>query len=148
MIHRTLGGPETDRSGTHPVVVVQRGRKVQPTGISARAPDQGFEFCPHDAGMHAPVERSLSKTAVGTRDDVLAADQLSDPYDSLADEFGMLDQVGCVANHARHQHFAGREFDFPPEEPFVRSRAEGSRRFRPGSHSGEFAAPDKRHEPR
>ena len=39
--------------------------------------------------MHAPVERSLSKTAVGTRDDVLAADQLSDPYDSLADEFGM-----------------------------------------------------------
>jgi hypothetical protein len=60
----------------------------------------------------------------------------------------MLDHVGRVANHARHQHFAGREFDFPPEEPFVRSRAEGSRRFRPGSHSGEFAAPAKRHEPR
>jgi hypothetical protein len=79
VIHRTLGGPETDRSGTHLVVVVQRGRKVQPIGISARAPgwqaeppDQGFEFCPHDAGMHAPVERSLSKTAVGTRDDVFS----------------------------------------------------------------------------
>jgi hypothetical protein len=39
--------------------------------------NQGLEFGPHHARMHAPVEQPLRKSTIGTSDNVFVADQLN-----------------------------------------------------------------------
>jgi hypothetical protein len=62
---------------------------------------------PSDAGR-VSIRRALRKAAMGAGNDVVAPDQPRQPHDTLADEFGMLDDVGGVAGHAGHQHLACR----------------------------------------
>lgn len=44
-----------------------------------RALGHGFQLCPHDCGMNAPVELLLGKAAIGASDDVLATDKAGKP---------------------------------------------------------------------
>ena len=48
------------------------------------------------------------KPAVGSGDDVLAADDLGEPHDPLGDQFGVLHQVGGVTDDARNEDLARR----------------------------------------
>src|SRR2546425_5077300 len=90
--------------------------------FSAREPRAGserLEFGPHDRRMYAPVERPLREAAVGSAHQVLAPHELSYPDEPLSDQFRMLDDVGGVADDARHQFLSGRELDLLPDAPFV-----------------------------
>src|SRR3954471_22282489 len=64
--------------------------------LLAREPSpryQRFEFCPHDRGVDAAIERPLRKAAVGTRDHVLATQQFGEAYDTLCDKFRMFHHI-------------------------------------------------------
>src|SRR5260221_13022187 len=69
-----------------------------------RAVRQRFELCPHDGGMHPAVKRALGETAIGACHHILAPEQPGEAHDALGDQLGMLDDVGGVADHARHKH--------------------------------------------
>ena len=51
--------------------------------------------------------------------DILAPDNVGEGFDALRDQLGMLDNVGGVADHARHDDLAGRQLDVLPDCPFV-----------------------------
>src|ERR1700759_36127 len=78
-----------------------------------------FKLCPHDARMHAAVERPLSKAAVGPGNDILAPDELGVADDAFAHELRVLDHIGGMADDTRHQDLARRQFDVLPDAPFV-----------------------------
>ena len=69
--------------------------------------------------MDATRKRALCEAAIRAAHDVLAPDDFRQPHNSLGDEFGMLDDVGGVTDHAWDQHFAGRQFCGFPNPPFV-----------------------------
>src|ERR1700720_4294375 len=52
---------------------------------NARAFGHGFQFCPHDAWMHAPVELLLRKSAVGASNHVLSPDDARKSHDPFGD---------------------------------------------------------------
>src|SRR6266550_3292230 len=84
-----------------------------------RAFGHGFQFCPHDAGVHAPVELLLRKAAVGAGDHVLASNYIGKPDDAFGNEFRMLDHIGAVAYHAGSQNLPLGKFDVFPDPPLV-----------------------------
>jgi hypothetical protein len=49
---------------------------------------------------HSTSTHSTAEAAVGGRDDVVPADRLGVPGDAVGDEFGVLDDVDGVADHA------------------------------------------------
>ena len=101
----------------------------------ARAFDQGFQLRPHDGRMNAARERALREAAIGAAHDVLAADDLGEPHDPLGDQFGMLDDIGGVTDHARDQDFSGRELHAFPHPPLMRvTRIGGFERVMADAH--------------
>src|SRR6202140_2478006 len=60
-----------------------------------------------------------AQSAIGASDHVRAPDRFGEVADSLRDELGMLDEVGGVADHARHDDLAGGQLDVLPQRPFV-----------------------------
>src|SRR3982074_3254347 len=69
--------------------------------------------------MDAAVERPLRKAAIGSGDHILAAQGLRVADDALGDEFGVLDDVGGVADDTRDQYFALGQFDVLPDFPLM-----------------------------
>src|SRR4029453_3177748 len=80
---------------------------------------KGSQFRPHDGGGNAWRKGTLRKAAIGPAHDVLASDDVGEPHDALGHEFGMLDDIGRVADDARDQHLAWRQLDRSPDHPFV-----------------------------
>ena len=62
---------------------------------------ESLKLRPGDLRMH-----TTAKPAIGRGDDVVAADRLGKVDDPLGDEFGVLDEVGRVADDAGHDHLA------------------------------------------
>ncbi len=88
--------------------------------VAMRAPSASdFSFAHMMVGMDAARERALRKAAVGAAHDVLAADDLGEPHDPLGDQFGMLDDIGGVTDHARDQDFSGRKLHALPHSPLM-----------------------------
>src|SRR5271167_265627 len=100
------------------------GRCCRASGSSCSAPElmagqcralrQCLELGPSDLRVDAPA-----KTAIGRGDDLLAADCIGKAQDTLGDQFGVLDDVGGVADHARQDQLAVRELDVLPYLPLV-----------------------------
>ena len=99
----------------------RRGCCVLETGLSpkllrgeAGAFGEAAQFGPGEVGMDPAAE-----AAIGAGDDVLAADDLGIAQDAVGDELRVLDEVGGVADHTRHQHLARRQFRLLPYPPLV-----------------------------
>ena len=75
---------------------------------------EAAQFGPGEVGMDPAAE-----AAIGAGDDVLAADDLGIAQDAVGDELRVLDEVGGVADHTRHQHLARRQFRLLPYPPLV-----------------------------
>jgi len=69
--------------------------------------------------MDSSHVRPLSEAAIRPRQDILASNQGRELDNSLSNKFGMLDDVGRMANHARNQHLVCWKFDSLPHTPFV-----------------------------
>ena len=69
--------------------------------------------------MHALHERPLRKAAVGACDDTVAANELAEPHQTLSHEFGMLDDIGLMRDHAGNELAAFRQLHPFPHPPFV-----------------------------
>ncbi len=65
------------------------------------------------------MERALGESAVGARHQVLAAEQLAEAHQPLGHQLRVLDDVGSVADHPRHQDFPWRQLDALPDAPLV-----------------------------
>src|ERR1700674_2739944 len=78
-------------------------------GGELRALRERLELRPGDLWVHAAAE-----PAVGRGDDVLAAYRLGEADDPVGDQFGVLDQVGRVADDARQDPFARGQLDVLP----------------------------------
>ena len=63
--------------------------------------------------MDAARERTLREAAIGAAHDIFAADDLGEPHDPLCHQFGMLDDVGGVRDHAGDQYPARTASPFP-----------------------------------
>src|SRR5262249_41880838 len=59
------------------------------------------------------------QSAIGTRNHVLAADQLRIAYQALGDQLRVLDEVAEMSHHAGHQHLAIRELPLFPDSPLM-----------------------------
>src|SRR5712672_2879333 len=99
----------------------RRGCCVLEAGLSpkllrgeAGAFGEAAQFGPGEVGMDPAAE-----AAIGAGDDVLAADDLGIAQDAVGDELRVLDEVGSVADHTRHQHLARRQFRLLPYPPLV-----------------------------
>src|SRR5579863_8816157 len=75
---------------------------------------QRDELCPCQLRVDASAE-----TAIRASNDVFAAHDLCKADNSIGDKFGMLDQVGRVADDTGHQELAVRQLDILPHFPFV-----------------------------
>ena len=62
---------------------------------------------------------AAAEAAIGRGDDPLAADQIRKAQDALGDQFGMLDDIRCMADDAGQDHFAVGQFDVLPDLPFM-----------------------------
>src|ERR1700719_3835674 len=60
---------------------------------------EAAQFGPGEVGMDPAAE-----AAIGAGDDILAADHLGIAQDAIGDEVRVVDEVGGVADHTRHQH--------------------------------------------
>ena len=90
-----------------------------------------FELGPADRGVADP----RAETAIGAGQHVLAADQLGVAHQALGDQIGMLDEVGAVADDARDQGGAFRQFHLLEDPPLVlMARVRGLDRIAPGAH--------------
>ena len=89
-------------------------------GCQPRALCQRGEFEPGHAwmGIVEPQGRG-GKTAVGSRDDVIAPDDLGKPHDPFGDQFRVFHQVGGVADHAGDEDLSGGELDPLEDMVFV-----------------------------
>ena len=79
----------------------------------------GFQLCPHDGRMNAPVELLLGKAAIGAGDHVFAAHEPDEPHDALGHKLGMFHDVCTVADDAGCQNLAGRQLHILPNFPLV-----------------------------
>src|SRR5262249_61484258 len=71
----------------------------------------GFEFLPHDRGMHFRLVEGLrGESAVRSGHDILAPYQLGEADQPFGDPFWMLDNVAGMGDDAGAQHFAWRQF--------------------------------------
>src|SRR5882724_2769262 len=76
----------------------------QLAGRQSGALRQRGKLEPGHAGMGiVEPQGGGGKAAVGSRDDVLATDDLGEPHDPFGDQFGVLHQVGGVTDHARNE---------------------------------------------
>src|SRR4051812_23861513 len=128
-------GSASHLSGSGPPFDLSLGGAFSPGGAFSRWPlrsprpkvragkagafDQRFELRPHDLRMHAGKVGHLREAAVRACDHVLAPDEAGQPDDALGDEFGMLDDVGGVADHAGNQHRILRQLELFPQSPFM-----------------------------
>src|SRR5712675_1642328 len=85
----------------------------------ARAFDHGFQFCPHNARVHASIELLLRESAVGAGDYVLAPDKLRKPHNAFRNEFWMFDDIRAVAHDARSQNLSFGKFYVLPNAPLM-----------------------------
>ena len=69
--------------------------------------------------MDALDVRRLREATIGAAHDVFTADQSREAHQPLGDQFWMLDNIGGVADHARNELMAGRQFCRLPYPPFV-----------------------------
>src|SRR4030088_1187648 len=69
--------------------------------------------------MHAGEIGHLREAAIRARNHVLAPDQASQSNDAFGNQFGMLDDVGCMAYHAGDQHRILGQLEVLPQPPFV-----------------------------
>src|ERR1700757_1106837 len=90
------------------------GSAPELTGGERGALCQRFELGPGDLWMDAAAE-----TAIGRRNDPLFADKVRKPDDALRDEFGVLDDIGGVADDARQDQFTIGQLDLLPHLPLV-----------------------------
>jgi len=63
--------------------------------------------------------RRSSSAAIGAGNHVLVADRFREVADTLRDQFRVLDQVGGVADHARHDELVAGQLDLLPQRPLV-----------------------------
>ena len=79
--------------------------------LAAREPsafDERLQLGPHDRRMDALHERPLGKSAIGTGNEVLSANQRRKANNAFSDQFGMLDNVGHVTDHPWNENFVSR----------------------------------------
>ena len=62
---------------------------------------------------------AATKPAIGTGNDVFAADNIGIAHDPICHHLRMLDDVRRVADDARNKQFAFRQLDVLPHAPFV-----------------------------
>ena len=93
-----------------------RSAELRPEGLrgEAGAFGEGAELGPGEVGVDAAAE-----AAIGTGNDVLAADDLGVAQDAVGDELRVLDEVGRMADDAGHQHLTRRQFGVLPHSPLV-----------------------------
>ena len=60
-----------------------------------------------------------AEPALGRGDDPLAADQVREAQDTVADQLGMLDDIGRVADDSGQDQLAVGQFHVLPDLPFV-----------------------------
>src|ERR1700733_12379987 len=66
-----------------------------------------LELLPHHAVMDfGPVQRLRGEAAIGSRNHVVAADEIGKAQNALADQFGMLDDIAGMGDDAGAQHLA------------------------------------------
>src|SRR5262245_26663445 len=80
---------------------------------------QRAELGPYDIRVHAARADVNTEAAIDTGHDVVAADELRIPFDSLGDELRMLDVVGLGLDDAGYQHLAIRQLHGLEQHPFV-----------------------------
>ena len=86
----------------------------QPLRRKPRAFGECGELRPNQILMQAGAQ-----PAIGAGDHVVAPDRYGEVANPLRDQLGMLDEVGGVADHARHDDLAGGQLDVLPQPPFV-----------------------------
>src|SRR5690242_15096670 len=69
---------------------------------------------PGDLRMDAAAE-----TAVGAGDDVFPADEFSERDEAIGHKFGVLDQIGGVADDTRDENLSGGELHVAPDFEFM-----------------------------
>ena len=69
--------------------------------------------------MHFLGARKRGEAAIGSSDDVFAADDFGVAHDAFGHQLRMLDENGGVRNHARYEDFAVRQLNVLPNLPFV-----------------------------
>src|SRR5581483_1825484 len=85
----------------------------------ARAFRLGAQFCPLNGGMNAARHGRLREAAIRARHHALAADDFGEADQTLGDEFGMLYDVGDVADDAGNEHAVLGNLHVLPDSPFV-----------------------------
>jgi hypothetical protein len=85
----------------------------------ASAFDQRLQLRPHYRGMHAAIMHSRRKPAVDAGDHVFWPHQFGEAYHAFGNERGMFNNVCGVADNARDQLAAGREYDMFSDPAFV-----------------------------
>src|SRR3984885_9837251 len=102
-------------------VLLHRGRSLTPEfgRGKARPLSQRFELSPHDRRVNAMDEWALCEAAIRSPDHVVAANQLGKTDQALSDQFGVLNHIGGVSDHARNELFAFRQLDVLPDAPLM-----------------------------
>src|SRR5438105_11128904 len=80
---------------------------------------EGSELRPGDRRHHSRRPSEGGEAAVHAWDDILAPYELSIAYNTLGDEFRVLDEVGRRVNHAGDNAFPVRQFHLLEDGPFV-----------------------------
>jgi hypothetical protein len=119
--HDTVFAPKARRISANRVSPGGTARSVlvvpstpQLTARQGRPLRQRFELGPSDLRMHSAAE-----TAIGGGDDPLPADEVGEANNPLGDEFGVLDDVGGVADDPWQDQLVVGQFDILPDFPLV-----------------------------
>jgi hypothetical protein len=97
-------------------LLVRDQSRVLAQGRSLR---QGLELGPDDGGMHAWRKGPLGESAVSAHQYIFSPDQAGIGHEAPGDQFGVLDDLGCIGDHAWDEERAVRELDLFPHLPFV-----------------------------
>src|SRR5262245_26952055 len=87
---------------------------------AARAFGHAGELRPGDVRIDGRLADPRTEAAIGSSDDVLAADQTRVAADALGDQVRMLDEVGRRVEHARDENLAGGQLHALEQPPLVR----------------------------
>src|SRR5215469_17569662 len=69
--------------------------------------------------MDAAMERPLGEAAIGSGQEIFPPDQPGKPHDAFSHQFGMFDNVGGMADHARKEQSTGWQFCAFPDPPLM-----------------------------
>ena len=64
--------------------------------------------------MNAPAQ-----AAIGAGNDVFAADDVGEGEDAVGHQFGVLDEIGGVADDSGNENFSGRQLYVSPDFVFM-----------------------------